>query len=57
MNEDRIRFVWTTNDGSIFSVNFVENKIVGFDENAIAGQRQDNNQSVTSTVYFLKTEW
>ena len=41
---------------SIFNVNFVDNKIVGFDEKATAGQRQNNNQSVTCTVCFIKTE-
>ena len=40
--EDRIRFVWTTNDESNFYVDFLENKRVGSDAKATADRRQDN---------------
>ena len=47
--EDIIRFDWVTHQGSFFHVDFLENKIVGFDVNA--DQWQDSNQNVYVVLY------
>ena len=39
------RIVWATNDEGGFHVDFLENKIVGFDEDATVGRCQDANES------------
>lgn len=56
--KDRIRFVWTIPmTGCIFYVDFLKNRIVGFDENATEDWRKDRHQSAQFLLLNLNCDF